>query len=122
MIRRPPRSTLFPYTPLFRSARAEPAEGRARHIGVGPHLAVVRIPRREFPYHLPLRTAHSHDLADLGSLELREDAAAGDDLAQPRGEVAPRDDLQLRPQHEGRRLDAAQGDVRAVLDVVLAHQ
>src|SRR5258708_31900366 len=73
MIRRPPRSTLFPYTPLFRSARAEPAEGRARHIGVGPHLAVVRIPRREFPYHLPLRTAHAHDLADLGSLELRSE-------------------------------------------------
>src|SRR3712207_8477188 len=31
MIRRPPRSTLFPYTTLFRSAAAaEPARGRAR--------------------------------------------------------------------------------------------
>src|SRR2546430_2991068 len=28
MIRRPPRSTLFPYTTLFRSAQAEEAEGR----------------------------------------------------------------------------------------------
>src|SRR2546430_8941236 len=27
MIRRPPRSTLFPYTTLFRSERATPAEG-----------------------------------------------------------------------------------------------
>src|SRR2546427_6656691 len=36
MIRRPPRSTLFPYTTLFRSARASPARtpearGAARH-------------------------------------------------------------------------------------------
>src|SRR2546430_10076977 len=29
MIRRPPRSTLFPYTTLFRSKRAERAEARA---------------------------------------------------------------------------------------------
>src|SRR2546422_2367877 len=28
MIRRPPRSTLFPYTTLFRSAEQLPAEGR----------------------------------------------------------------------------------------------
>src|SRR5688572_31571046 len=32
MIRRPPRSTLFPYTPLFRSHRAEP--GRDRTIAI----------------------------------------------------------------------------------------
>src|SRR2546429_6258403 len=30
MIRRPPRSTLFPYTTLFRSPRAEPAAAPAR--------------------------------------------------------------------------------------------
>src|SRR2546430_4719867 len=29
MIRRPPRSTLFPYTTLFRSGRAAPGRGRA---------------------------------------------------------------------------------------------
>src|SRR3712207_7139451 len=33
MIRRPPRSTLFPYTTLFRSARGG-QEGRARRRGV----------------------------------------------------------------------------------------
>src|SRR5207245_6975453 len=30
MIRRPPRSTLFPYTTLFRSARSPPGRRRAR--------------------------------------------------------------------------------------------
>src|SRR3712207_7525196 len=48
MIRRPPRSTLFPYTTLFRSQPDEPAardverELRARHVGddhVEPALA-----------------------------------------------------------------------------------
>src|SRR3712207_8302109 len=35
MIRRPPRSTLFPYTTLFRSARqrGEPARGAGAHRG-----------------------------------------------------------------------------------------
>src|SRR2546426_8042881 len=31
MIRRPPRSTLFPYTTLFRSRVSVPASGRDRH-------------------------------------------------------------------------------------------
>src|SRR3712207_8004019 len=31
MIRRPPRSTLFPYTTLFRSAPPEPGRPRRRH-------------------------------------------------------------------------------------------
>src|SRR3712207_7811159 len=38
MIRRPPRSTLFPYTTLFRSrrrARGRPAPDRGRHPGAG---------------------------------------------------------------------------------------
>src|SRR5256885_11000737 len=45
MIRRPPRSTLFPYTTLFRSEGDEitpvvvcPAAQEAGHAGVGPHL------------------------------------------------------------------------------------
>src|SRR5438309_7618933 len=31
MIRRPPRSTLFPYTTLFRSLSGQPARGAPRH-------------------------------------------------------------------------------------------
>src|SRR3712207_8940536 len=37
MIRRPPRSTLFPYTTLFRSARPDPMEV-AVHFHPVPHL------------------------------------------------------------------------------------
>src|SRR3712207_8966870 len=37
MIRRPPRSTLFPYTTLFRSALAAAAD-RAIKLGLGHHL------------------------------------------------------------------------------------
>src|SRR2546429_1557102 len=40
MIRRPPRSTLFPYTTLFRSAEVPECLGH-RHIG--PHAHVPRI-------------------------------------------------------------------------------
>src|SRR2546422_1676226 len=36
MIRRPPRSTLFPYTTLFRSPRARERRCDRRHGGAGP--------------------------------------------------------------------------------------
>src|SRR2546427_2988423 len=50
MIRRPPRSTLFPYTTLFRSHVAEfaRASGRRSYGGDGPHASigcVLRAPR-----------------------------------------------------------------------------
>src|SRR3712207_8335911 len=40
MIRRPPRSTLFPYTTLFRSPRRRPAEAAA-HVPRGQVRALV---------------------------------------------------------------------------------
>src|SRR2546427_1323514 len=42
MIRRPPRSTLFPYTTLFRSAWRRRCEGLGRGDGGGTLFAVVR--------------------------------------------------------------------------------
>src|SRR5258707_5979630 len=42
MIRRPPRSTLFPYTTLFRSARAAVLSGRGRVIRAFGERAEVR--------------------------------------------------------------------------------
>src|SRR2546422_2118232 len=38
MIRRPPRSTLFPYTTLFRSLELQLAQQQAAHIGSHPLL------------------------------------------------------------------------------------
>src|SRR5258705_142568 len=45
MIRRPPRSTLFPYTTLFRSILAQPAlhpRNQVVHVGVARNLAERR--------------------------------------------------------------------------------
>src|SRR5687768_18108667 len=44
MIRRPPRSTLFPYTTLFRSQRLRLLLGLAlHHIGVAPDLNLAAV-------------------------------------------------------------------------------
>src|SRR2546422_8147733 len=40
MIRRPPRSTLFPYTTLFRSQRTRQHEGRGIHV-LGPPAGIA---------------------------------------------------------------------------------
>src|SRR3712207_8525881 len=42
MIRRPPRSTLFPYTTLFRSVRVEPVERPVEALHLRPAEALVR--------------------------------------------------------------------------------
>src|SRR3712207_6867669 len=53
MIRRPPRSTLFPYTTLFRSEEPRPS------LGVEPQQLAVQVsgqptaPRREFQFGQP---------------------------------------------------------------------
>src|SRR3990167_9977179 len=49
MIRRPPRSTLFPYTTLFRSAfaRAPPRRRRCRRRSAGPRPGEMASERRD---------------------------------------------------------------------------
>src|SRR3989442_8818064 len=54
MIRRPPRSTLFPYTTLFRSERGRDVrrrdrDGDAEHRGEAAHREVMRV-RRAGPH------------------------------------------------------------------------
>src|SRR3712207_7004576 len=56
MIRRPPRSTLFPYTTLFRSDDLGPVDQRGRQVGAHP------LPQRQPP---PERR---QDLAELQHL------------------------------------------------------
>src|SRR5256885_3800916 len=88
MIRRPPRSTLFPYTTLFRSLRGEEARCRrvvevARRRRGRPVVAIRRLTDEvhdarevrgaEDPVHF------GHLPEDLAAVALRE--AAGDDEA-----------------------------------------
>src|SRR2546422_4631090 len=47
MIRRPPRSTLFPYTTLFRSQRLGPAQHRCKRLKRGADDVVHRLLGRE---------------------------------------------------------------------------
>src|SRR5258708_31607828 len=55
MIRRPPRSTLFPYTTLFRSRRRRPGE---RALLVSEELALEQVSGQR-------RTVHLHEWANL---------------------------------------------------------
>src|SRR5690349_22592283 len=72
MIRRPPRSTLFPYTTLFRSGRAQPPVGRRRpraRRGI-PHAPVG--PRRAPPPHrAPRSEEHTSELQSRRDLVCR---------------------------------------------------
>src|SRR3712207_8305379 len=48
MIRRPPRSTLFPYTTLFRSAAIERFHRERQEQGVGGETTLRRLNAREY--------------------------------------------------------------------------
>src|SRR2546427_3506945 len=52
MIRRPPRSTLFPYTTLFRSLREQPPPGGERGVDVSQTVqhAVEALAQRHLPW------------------------------------------------------------------------
>src|SRR3712207_7205502 len=58
MIRRPPRSTLFPYTTLFRSARLVAAEAGADEVLGGPAGGRLRHRGRALRQPLPARPQH----------------------------------------------------------------
>src|SRR2546422_1645023 len=66
MIRRPPRSTLFPYTTLFRSRRgaagaAEAARRLSRGARGGGGVHAARVPRRRAALRRPARHARSEE-------------------------------------------------------------
>src|SRR2546422_2951191 len=76
MIRRPPRSTLFPYTTLFRS-ESHPVVPVAHRVTarVDDEVAAARIDRRLDP---PFRTEHVADLGELQELGHRYQRLAAD--------------------------------------------
>src|SRR2546430_15777146 len=112
MIRRPPRSTLFPYTTLFRSVVGEPAgvsRDRARVTGGAAdgrgHLTVHRGVRGRAE---PPKVGDDDDavttdrVEDLLETELRGDGADGELLRGPE-ELFPRErPLLSRPDVESR--------------------
>src|SRR2546421_799410 len=69
MIRRPPRSTLFPYTTLFRSIRGSGPGGRA---GCGGGIAWARPPRSSTGTHRTSRSEeHTSELQSRSDLVCR---------------------------------------------------
>src|SRR3712207_8724190 len=81
MIRRPPRSTLFPYTTLFRSARVEPLLRRIRNemygAGLTPESAKgeCNLGQHEiaFRYADALTCADNHVIYKNGAKEIRSE-------------------------------------------------
>src|SRR3712207_9016284 len=80
MIRRPPRSTLFPYTTLFRSGGGGRQRAVRRALGAGPHAGDRRL-RRDQP-----------GLAGQGAVG----GVAGD---VPRGRTGDRKSTRLNSSH-----------------------
>src|SRR2546430_9566387 len=73
MIRRPPRSTLFPYTTLFRSLHIAPISGFGpRAIPVGSHSAgsAITVPAVA-PMGLPRSEEHTSELQSQSNLVCR---------------------------------------------------
>src|SRR5258707_9282602 len=70
MIRRPPRSTLFPYTTLFRSAPQNRLRANLRHFAL-EHFARDRVNRRI----RILANFHVHDIGDRKSTRLNSSHA-----------------------------------------------
>src|SRR2546430_12111820 len=76
MIRRPPRSTLFPYTTLFRSERdAERPGVEVGRVVRGEHVAAclreVLEPRRPQPKEQPRSEEHTSELQSQSNLVCR---------------------------------------------------
>src|SRR2546430_5320109 len=73
MIRRPPRSTLFPYTTLFRSAAARAALGAPPPTpSVAGHPTATRVANAPDPRHWELRSEeHTSELQSQSNLVCR---------------------------------------------------
>src|SRR5437016_11442660 len=81
MIRRPPRSTLFPYTTLFRSRAAPPSDQRRPAVHLEDVERLVRAQRRS--------EEHTSELQSLTNLVCRlllekKNTTGQDELARPR--------------------------------------
>src|SRR2546427_7447594 len=106
MIRRPPRSTLFPYTTLFRSHELERPEQAPRQLMVdgevaGPHLRPLEVRGHRVDVERLLqggrvRAGPRGPLRTRG-IEIRIGARVGDHVAVPHERDAPREDSAAAP-------------------------
>src|SRR5437016_8452166 len=71
MIRRPPRSTLFPYTTLFRSRKRQGRSVSASHQSEGGQVNVGNFDRKMAIRHLPRSEEHTSELQSLTNLVCR---------------------------------------------------
>src|SRR2546427_8945687 len=89
MIRRPPRSTLFPYTTLFRSRRRRPARGaaapRGRSVPSAP-TPRTRGPRRD---RKSTRLNSSHSQISYAVFCLKKKKNAQNNRAEPATNATP---------------------------------
>src|SRR2546430_10316635 len=94
MIRRPPRSTLFPYTTLFRSLFGHHRRGVARLVGDDRHLTeeLTGPQHCEHLLHVPRSEEHTSELQSQSNLVCRlllektqapRSASIGCDLSWP---------------------------------------
>src|SRR3989442_10630732 len=67
MIRRPPRSTLFPYTTLFRSSRSRSTTPRTRRRYTTTAASTKAIARAKTPTHTSLRVRSEEHTSELQS-------------------------------------------------------
>src|SRR5256885_11405499 len=103
MIRRPPRSTLFPYTTLFRSAhhrrRRRLVAADLRAVGARPRVGLVHHPRGE-PEH--------------AALDALEDLELGHPALRPQNARSPsRKARQRNPSHLGLKSQSSPGGSRS---------
>src|SRR2546426_8646832 len=85
MIRRPPRSTLFPYTTLFRSRKVAPQAPHQPHFDRGTAVGCRHDPEQpHLPFHVPERSEeHTSELQSPCNLVCRlllEKKNSGDSL------------------------------------------
>src|SRR3989449_8190231 len=84
MIRRPPRSTLFPYTTLFRSPVVDLLEDGPGDLGVQPRAAVAS-QRQAFEEREGVHDGQVHHVADALALEEHGEALEAQPLAAAHG-------------------------------------
>src|SRR5258707_4617382 len=91
MIRRPPRSTLFPYTTLFRSVRVHVAGEELHRVVDGQTGGDRAAPRGDVDIDVPLRVLHleGEELRDHRVRHVIDDEVGRAQLSNPVTPISP---------------------------------